>query len=186
MKKNDMKNIKYLFIVLIVLVIVNLNITLKNIFIVPIGQVLINLQNGNFEKNLFLKNNDINISLKKYKWSYSLTEYTHNTIIHFYGRMLNHKYFKYQLVDMYIYEENLTEENFVEIVNINKEKCEKIIKKKAIRNSLLLNITFCTKKNTTFVYYDIPSKKIIMIYYPYMNNLEDKEELKEFIDNITF
>ena len=55
-------------------------------------------------------------------------------------------------------------------------------KKQEIKNNHLVNYTLCTYKGENFVHYDIPSKKIMITFYPYSE--VDKQVLHDFLDGI--
>ena len=180
-KKKDL----IVIFMLLLLITTYFSISLKNTLIAPVGQLVTNFTEGNFKSNKYLLKRGIDIELKKYRWAYKVKKMDDRIVVHFFGLALNNKSFQNQMADMYILDKNMSNNLFLKLSKVRLEKCGEIIKEKAIKNNYLVNYTLCLYKGEKFVYYDIPSKKIMITYYPFAEDKKGKEKLQEFLNGIT-
>ena len=179
-KKRDILSI----LVLSIVTATFFSLVLRNMFIAPIGMLITNTKEGNFKPNKYLLERDINIVLKKYEWVYYIKKMDGRIIVNFTSFELNNQNYKYQMADMHVLDKNISNSLFFKMAQAGMEECDRIIKKQETKNNHLVNYTLCSYKGENFVHYDIPSKKIMITYYPYTEDKKNKQVLQEFLDGI--
>lgn len=161
---------------------VNFSITLENTLIAPIGNLIVNAKYGNFTKNSNLSKHGINLALKKYKWNYNVQKMSGRVSVYFNGLRINSSVI--QKADMHIIEEELSDNILAKLYKVNIGKCDKLLRTQETKKGFLSDVSFCTRDKITFAHYDIPDKKIMITYYPYIDSEKGREDFKEFIDGI--
>ena len=158
------------------------SITLENTIIAPIGNLIVNAKYGNFTTNSNLSKHGIDLELKKYKWSYSVHKMSGRVSVYFYGLRINSSVI--QKSDMHIIEEELSDDMLAKLFKMNIGKCDKLSRTQETKKGFLSDVSFCTRDKITFAHYDIPDKKIMITYYPYIDSEKGREDFNEFIDGI--
>lgn len=159
------------------------SITLENTLIAPIGNLIVNAIHGNFTANSNLSKHHIDLELKKYKWNYSVHKKRDRVIVYFNGLRINSSII--QKADMHIIEEDLSHDILAKLYKENIGKCDILTSSQETKKDFLADVSFCTRDKTIFAHYDIPDKKIMITYYPYIDSEKGREDFKEFIDGIS-
>lgn len=168
--------------ILILVISTFFNTKLKNIFIGPIGILLSNVKEGNFESCQDLLDHNININLNKFEWTYRIKKMDDRLIVNFTSSEIDNRNFKYQMADMHVLDKNISNELFLELSQVSLEKCDKTVKKQVKKSNYLANYTLCSYKGENFVHYDIPSKNIMITFYPYLES--DSQKFYDFLEGI--
>ena len=181
-----MITIKYIVVVLIILLSIGTmySARMSNIFIAPFGMLIFNATNGNFTPNKHLIEHGINIKLKKYEWFYYVRKTNNELRISFTSDLIDIDNKIFQMADMHILDQNMSDSLFLKVMQANIGECEQITKKQEIKNGYLAYSLNCLYKGNNFFHYDIPSKKIMITFYPYIDNAKGKRVLRDFLDGI--
>jgi len=173
---------KYFAIIILLLLIILYSSNVIKSFTFPIARLIYNLKEGNFSLNENLNKYDIELQIKKYIWSYDMNIKNDRIIVNFTGPIINKGRYKFQMADMHIFKDAIPKDLFFKISKANMGECTQKTTEIRKNNGNIVYFTICKRKANTFVHYDIPSKQIMITYYPYSDN--NKEEMEDFFKAI--
>lgn len=179
-KKRLIFSIIFLFFV----VLININPMLNSIFVVPVSNLIVNFKNGNFTENSLLHKHGVSIELDKCKWTYHTKDMGDRIIVNFSDSLINGRYSIKQKATLHIIKDEIPKEILTKLYAINIKECDKTHSILEDKNTHQGELTFCTQGNATSVLYDVPEKRIMITYYPYIESEKSRGELAEFLKGI--
>jgi len=167
------------------MIMVSFNERFNNEIVAPIGSLIMNISNKNKEDKL--NKYGISINLPKSKWVYTVSDYAHELIIHF-SRIkakIANKYIEIN-VDLYLFKDSLTKQTFNKVINAYLKNCISIKHQELKKSDQLYTLRYCDKKEMSFkeVLITPDNRKIIIIYYPFFEEKQSREIIRNFLNGI--